>query len=536
MRTRTGRRISLGVGWSGSGWDRAPAVVEALLPLLRDMPIHWNLPAFPAGRAGGPAEVADRIRPRLGAARDQVVPAGYAGAPHPLLALDELEKELGWGLKNPWSTGVGEVLGSSSPFLLPRLADTRREGAIQAYLKAGFRSVGLWRPAGHGAFARDGVCFFPCTRLAHGSLQDLSGAVRRMVSRSAGAFLVLDAASFPEPAAASAFLGEVLSVITACGAEVSPLQPPAEAAPEAQEEGQDWHAFSFPALRGALEAAAAQPRRKKRRNEDYQRVLCTLAGQGEGPGAAAGEGKGSTEKALVAHMQGEVTLAGAGFDVHLVGGRFCGLSRRGVRVTPAIPAASYLVVRGRRLSFRTRSSISFEGDSGTGLREDLSLEGPYGGRLVLEYTFSGDLPELLVSGSIRYPAFPRGALVTECTPLAFPLAEMQRGSLPEVAVRCPDGSSAVYRVRERVGWQPVPGMEWTVEGRGGPVRLHTAPGEEKRWGLCFFRATPRGGKLLLEANPFGNPRPADGEGLGGTVEPFSLLISAAPDPADGKAV
>ena len=56
------------------------------------------------------ASLVRTLHARLERGGDGITSAGFSGACHPLLNLDELDKELSWGLKNPWGTGLTDVL------------------------------------------------------------------------------------------------------------------------------------------------------------------------------------------------------------------------------------------------------------------------------------------------------------------------------------------------------------------------------------------------------------------------------------------
>jgi hypothetical protein len=534
MGSRTGSPVYLGLTWDRSAWERAPSLVDAVLPLLEGVAVHWNFPAFPARQERSASGIASVLGSRLHGGGDVVVPMGYAGAPHPFLTLEELEKELGWGLRNPWSTGVTDVLGVTPSLLLPRLADLHRREALELYGRAGFRGVGVWRRGGTGPISHEGLTVFPCTRLAppHRGAPQVASTLSQVLRRSPGAFLVLDLAAFPSPPSAAEALKALLSGISALGTGIGVLDgAPRAGGPDSSPavDWQDWHCFPAPLLRRLLRSADVHRARRRRRSDEHQRVLEALSGNP--PGTTAEEAVEAREKRPIAHMQGEVTLAGKEFDVRILGGRFCGITRGRTALTPALPASSFLVVSGRSVAFKGRSSISFEAEGVTGLREELGLDGPSGGRLVIEYQFSGDSPELLVSGAIRYPTPAAEAPLTESAPLVLALAEVPGTAPAEVSAVCPDGTRAVYRVGEGPRWLAVPGMQWTVPGPVCGVRLRTPPGAEKRWGLCFFRLRTRGRRTVLEANPFGSPAPAAGALEG--EEAFSVLVSL---PADGETV
>ena len=119
---------------------------------------------------------------------------GFSGACHPLLNLDELDKELSWGLKNPWGTGLTDVLNLRTRVLIPRVADLVRPGALKLYAERGFTLVGICDVPAHGS----GACgdgFFKAIRFdvaSAGSADPDLRSIRRLISSAEDVFVLLD--------------------------------------------------------------------------------------------------------------------------------------------------------------------------------------------------------------------------------------------------------------------------------------------------------------------------------------------------------
>ncbi len=171
MNRRNLTRVCLGLQWDTATWNEAPSWWDFLLSRIQDTRVLWNLSPLPSDasrkRPGVPREIAERVSQ----AGDAVSCRGYGGGCHPLLALDELEKELSWGVKNPWGTGVTEVLGLQPDVLSPRLADLLRNDALKIYADHGFRWVGSpgQRPPGRiGALGVFSFTVFPVAAIRTG--------------------------------------------------------------------------------------------------------------------------------------------------------------------------------------------------------------------------------------------------------------------------------------------------------------------------------------------------------------------------------
>ncbi len=532
MSGRSARNIFLGIQWDASSWDDVPLWCDFLFGRLGKAPVCWNFPALPQdGRARGRARAAfvKALARRMGDAGDAVLPMGFAGACHPLLSLDELEKELNWGRKNPWATGVADAFGVQPSILVPRMPDLQRPQAIEAYRRHGYHRIGI---AGAGAFRLfkhpAGVEVFPFVRIAVAEAKPC----RRLVSQRGDFFLMLDLTGLSSLRPLEALFTQAIDLLLPVVSATLPASAKAAVGAPARLSGPrfDCGLFPPPMARDALEAVAPLARKRRKNTDEYREILVTLS-----PGVpreyecegASEDGAAREARLPVAHMLGEVTLAGSDFDVKLSGGRFCGIARRGEAILPARPARSYIRFAGKTQPFRTKSSFSFESDGGTGLREELVLDGSagQGASLDIEYTFRDDSPLLTIFADIRYPRMSGDGVVEELTPFSIALAE-SRAASASVETSAPDGSTAVYTVSDRDGWVAVPGAAHAVALRGGGrLVLRFAREDARQWGLPFFRvARSFGGKAILEVNPFGCPAPIPARWVSGRRRTFALLL------------
>ncbi len=474
---------------------------------------------------------------------------GFAGALHPLLTLDELDKELCWTTRNPWSTGVMDLFDAKPSALAPRLSDLERPAALELYRSSGFGRLCVELERAARPRSLDGLTLVPVIRLAPraGPATETSRRIRRAAGQDA--LLMIELSAFPSEQAFQSFFDELLKAVSSSGIVLSTIEDVdgrAGTLTPTSAPGAPWDELPASLLRHRLSLASAYQRKKKKKNEDYRKILNLLAfppGFAESPmegNAVAPSARKDNGKTLVAHMQGDVALAGRDFDVRLSGGRFSGIVYRGRYLLPNIPASSFMTICGKTFHFKTRSSISFEGDDGTGLRDELSLETGNGRRhreavdasrcnLAIEYEFRGDAPELFIGAVLSYPLFTAGQIVEALAPLAIPLTELRGHGPARVEAICPDGSRAVHVITERDGWKPVSAMTWLVEAQGARILLHTAPPAEKRWGLGFFRITRSRRRRLLEANPFGSAIPTPGPLISGKTEAFTLFIGIEED-------
>ena len=541
MITRGGRRVFLGVQWDSGSWDDLPSLCGCLLEKTGNLPIHWNFPApAPDCSRKTRAWLEKTLGPRLASGADAAVPMGFAGACHPFLNLDELEKELAWAVKNPWGTGTADLFGLRPSILLPRLPDLARTEAVKLYAAHGFGRLGVCSEGAHSWFGRGDLGCFTCSRLpiaVPDSALPFLYSLRRLTARRRDLFLMLDlsgagletlreavdaiAASLLVPERASfALIGDPPKALSGRGPGFDRI---------------DWSPFPDPILRRKLGATAGLARRKRKKNDDYRDLLNRLspaAPPEAEPGIPPAPSRMGTR--LVAQMLGEVVLAGNVFDVKLAGGRFSGIVSSGREVLPSRAALSYLRVGGRTWPFQTRNSFSFEGDGGTGLREELAIDARDGSSLTVEYTFRDDCPMLQVTAEVRWPVIAGGLPVEEHAPFVISLRELDHGETAVVEAVSPDGSVSSTRIQE-AAWLVVPGAEHRIPLRGGPsLVLRPATAEPRDWSVMSFRIARDRRRRILEVNPFGGWAPVPADLLSGKSERFALLVGLDEGPADSR--
>ena len=542
MGRKSGRKVFLGFQWDTPSWDDVPLWLDYLFEKLDKIPVHWNLPALPSeGSRRKRSSFARSFRAKTEERGDPVTVAGFAAACHPLLNLDELNRELSWALKNPWRTGVTDAFELRPTILIPSLPDFHRPAVTESYRDHGFDLVGFPSSAPFSLAPRGGVRVFPYLRFparTAGPNDPASRLLRSLSTGSGDLFLVIDLSGLSSlkplqyalEEAAEPLFGRNESAFSV----LSGSPPAAERSKEAagRVPASDWSLFPTPLVRRKLEASSSLARRKRKKTEDYRQILEALSPAAPPADAEARPaGDAGEDMRLVAHMLGEVVLSGSDFDVALAGGRFGGIVRRGEHLLPRKPASSYIRVAGRTLPFRTRSSFSFEGDRGTGLREELELEDSgsraraSGAGLCIEYSFRDGSPMLSIAGDILYPRFGEGEVVEEYAPLAISLVELPRRARAVIETTAPDGSAGSYAPGDRDGGVIIPGASHRIQIRQGiALLICAAPSEERRWGVLHFRVSRAWGRRILEVNPFGSYAPVKGDALSGRRERFSLLL------------
>jgi hypothetical protein len=502
------------------------AIIEGILKRLGTRPLAW---VWPASENLRNSSLPGRIAERRLSKGDIVFPKGFAGSLHPLLSQDELEKEVGWSLRNPWSTGVADLFGSAPDLLMPRLPDLARGSARALYREMGFRSIGV--PMGASTAANeDGPTPVPYVRIPDAAGSPNGGLLRGVLSRRDAPLLLIDLSRILDSGSPS-LLDAVLRAAARLTAFTGPwsslflLLPARDSAARCD----GWDGIQPDAVRRRLMTVGALRRKTRRRNDEYRRILPLLT---EGRGTERRE-DGCAEEALpapqgrtlLAQMQGEVSLAGRDFNVLLSGGRFSGITCAGRTVLPRFPAESSLTVRGARLAFRTSSAFSFEGDGCTGLREELQLERHHKSSMMVDYFFLEGFPHLLIHVDVAWPDLGRDAPIDACVPFGMRLFPVH--ATEEILIHGSGPKENVLRISSgmRGGAATAVSGSFLHVSRGNDgvtLSFPTASGSSP--GLVHFRVVKDGNGSWLEANPFGNWSAFRSDWADGRRECYSLAI------------
>jgi hypothetical protein len=529
-----GGQLCLGFQWDTASWESVPALWDTLFAWLDRRRAAWNLPALPAGIP--PRKRTALVKPLLARVRggDSVTAMGFSGAFHRLLNIDELDREVSWGLRNPWGTGVTDVLGVKPRTLVPRSADLIRDDAWRVYRDRGFGLIGICREPGRPLPADlDGCLSFvtvKVTEWAPGSPR--ARGVRRAAAvpaaASEGIRILLDLSGLADPRLLMALLAEPSGIFSGRDPLLSALGEPPETLParSARPPAQDCLPFTLPQLHAVLDSTAPLSRKKRKKNDEFGALLGALGAPGDTAASAPAAGPSRhRQQRLIAHMLGEVTLAGTAFDVRLRGGRFCGIVRHGADLLPNRPARSFFRTGRSVRPLRTVSSVSFETDHGTGLREELGLDDGKPSVVRIEYAFQDDSPRLVISVDVDFPELPAGSQVDEYAPIALALRLLRKDEEAAVEVTAPDGSASSVAVSERAGSILVPGAQHRIRrADGGWIVLEFSQAGGRAWGLPSFGVGKAGRDRVLEVNPFGSGVPIAAEALRGRHARFSMSV------------
>ena len=533
----------------------------SLEPSVR-LPLAWNLPLAPFG-GGDRADLAVEIKTRVRSRSDSVLLMGFAGAPHPLLAAEELDKELAWCRRNPWGIAAKSLLGQEPRHLLPLAADLAREMLDGVYGRHGFESVGLAEPLERAAarFAGPGkgraAYRFPAERRAGRAVLypawvvGADGGARPTGRPEPSAllaaaslagrqplFLLLEPDSGPDadPAAPRPLL---LPLLRALEGRFQPQLPdpggsPGRGAAGAREEASARPPAADPlpllcpsVLEAAARAEALRARVRRRTDADLRGVLEALGSSPARARAAARprEARRPAEPTLIAAMSGLVSLQGDGLSATFADGRLSGLQRAQAWTLGAGPADSYLIAGDRFLPLESESAFSFEQGQDSGLRSVLKA-GLDGGEveLVIQACFREGREDLELDFRLRFPELSPGLDIQGVVPLELPVFALAGGEQATVSVELLGGGSHTAVLEAEEGETLFTGSRLSLrKSRGGPALVLSsgAPSGVLVLGVRVIRLR-RG--LHLLASPFGARFAAPARLYSGRTLGFTLRL------------
>lgn len=494
--------------------ERGEAVLEALAAACPDRspPLNWNFAA--ASLLENPSRrlhnLIVEIKARRGPRGDRLLPAGFAGAAHPELQQDELDRELAWCFRNPWFSALAAVFGEPPAAVLPFRADPLREAATGAYSAAGFRllavPVRLAALASMASLARLwGLGEGRCSLLPAVALRGAAEAAALV--RAAGSvggpearlMVLLDP---PEPGDRDG-LRELLRLLLAgLGHGRSLSFPPLE------ELCAELPPAGAPALSAiALAAEAGGPGRsaltraqrlrtsRRRSGAEVRSLLealrCLPAPGSRGGRVAAAEARGPSrllsggpaargrraEMVMSASMTGLVTLSGARYDAVFAEGRLSGFCRAGKPILGTGPARCYVCLAAEVVDLQTESAFSFERGPQRGVHTELTATlAPASSSLRLHvdsYFREGEDP-LTIEMSLEFSDPADARRLTALVPLELSIGDAG------TALRCELPGGGVYREQLSVPeglvyghrvWVCTGEAELAIESPGGSTAL-----------------------------------------------------------------
>jgi hypothetical protein len=487
--------------------------LASLIPALPSSPAHWAIPSGPlAGPdAGSWAAFLGELPVRR--PLDLVVAVGYAGAPHPMLQLEELRREVEWG-QHPPGDAVRPYRAVPG-VLAPVAADFLRPEALRLYATKGLRRVvvpaeGCWPAASETGIegARLQVLYY------HPAAQVAAERPAPLVERVAGG--VLGIAVDPENGRAlRSALDRLASRASLVFLRLDEPVVVAQPGPLAPLPGSD------PALRDRASSVSAF-RTHRQAIEETATVLQVLSGLRSvaGPDRSVAVFPAS-KRENTAVMMGAVSLSDGALGAQFDAGRLTGLAWNGRPVTPLVPARSYAGPPRRPRPYEVTNGFALEADRLRGLRCIHRLAGE-SAALSLEYFFVEDFPVLVVTGRVRYP---RRRGLESVSPLEIAVAPVPEGEA--VTVHVLSRGEAPYEVRVADGDPPVclSGSLFWFQGSAGGLIAGFPPVKEPVLESVWLHTErlQTGGALF--ASFFAN-RDRSGAFLG-REELFSLYLGVA---------
>ncbi|MBN2353830.1 MAG: hypothetical protein JXD23_14750 [Spirochaetales bacterium] len=519
--------LHIGLAVRNDGVREPIAVCESFLETFDRSPLNWVLASGAAleKRSAGRDRLVAEIKARLARIGDTVIPAGYGGAPHPLLGVNEVSRELEWSIRNPWKSGVYDVFRKQPDVLIPAWADFNREKVVELYRRQGFRFLGAPLPQGspvyrfRGEASGDGITVFHYLCLDPRVTADPTRLARSFFPRDLDRLFLLVAPDGPETLAALISLIEALRQRR--DLVIAAFESPAETPPPAGERAPRSPSVpaaiaDTPLLRSLRDQAARLRAKTQLKDSEMRDLLLLTAGEPHEAEKARSELKAKPAAregtAYTANMPGEILLPGNGFDAFFSGGRLSDLRTGGASLLPSGAPRAWAALGGREAPLPFDRVFSFEKNDLRGLEAFVLFPGSgHEHSFTLRYAFSGEIPWLLISGLCLGRPSSQLERIAAVAPLEIPVGACSPEAPLEITRLYADGSSAKTVFTGADVSTTLAGTVFSVARPGMRLVFGYVAHKSEPVGLLEARVVPGGKKgahrpAAVCINPFGTYR------------------------------
>ena len=439
---------------SPAGEDGVAGAVRELTsrPEFREGGITWSFPARWLERSDAPLGPAlDAVRARVSSGVDALAPCGYSGCHHGALLAGELERELGWAIKNPWGSGLRPSFANRPSILFSTRIDLAREQALERYTS----TVDIFISGVQRASASrlDDLLIYH-DRLAHRMSAVSVGrtpvrqrtVTRRRLSTILRAREAVVAVLIPvESAADRSGVHEFLALLDQLRRRrtlrLSAIDEPLilqcdvdhHAVPEIEPAGPQH--LSLDAERAAR--GAGRLRAGRATIEATRSLLVSLA---DARGGAAGQRETPTThpREYIASMMGDAFISDDSMTVSFEGGNLRGISDDEGALLLNEATAGWVETERKRHIFTISSAFSYEAEQCRGLSTMATATGMAGSTAVrMDASFVEGYPWFVLD--IRVDTPPPGPAIKSLTPLVVGLTDCHSGQCVEIETLYPDG-------------------------------------------------------------------------------------------------
>ncbi len=537
---KRGLKLHLGLAFRGSAGAEPAVAFDPFLAAFDRTPLNWIVTAGPAleKRGTGSDRLVAEIKARRSRLGDAVIPAGYSGAPHPLLAVEEVSRELEWSRSNPWGSGLTDVFRAQPDALVPAAADLSRRLVLELYERHGFRHIGV--PLGpdvpayrfQGSACENGPEIFQYFDFTGTDNADPARLARSFFPKDIErAFLLVTPDGSDSLSRLQALLDQLRKKVEI---EFAALEFPAG---QSQTSAKNAHVTCVkpaaladaPLLRGLRDKAARLRTKEGLKNHELRELLLLTAGI---PAEAEKVRSSMTAKAVAregteytANMPGEILLPGNGFDAYFSGGRLTDLKSGRESLLPSGAPRAWASLGGKELPLPFDRIFSFEKNDLRGLEAFVLFPGPEREHVfTLRYAFSGEVPWLLVAGErLRRPSTPLDRL-SAVAPIEIPIGECSQDAPLEVRRLYADGSLARTVFTGAEGATVLAGTVFSVTRGSRRLVFGYVPHKTEPVSLLEVRIVREKKRAVACINPFGVYRRESICGMFETGETRSFYI------------
>lgn len=502
-----------------------------------ELAVNWNYPLhFLFSESSSRADnVIERLKART---TDLHVPMGYTGAFHPLLAADELQRELRWMEKNTWHEDLKTIFDTKPQAFFPACIDLIREPIRKIYQEG--PQLIVHDPAQELIYTGNGS-EFRSHHAIDASLLEPRALSKQLARRHRKepfrtTVVVIDQTKCA-PDHTEQLLRAVAELKRAKSAfSVVPIQELSGSEKEGSPRLDSYRLAMLPndpTSRRFRASLASMPKGRKRGADELIRKRLerlTVVDIESAKGMLGSERLDKVrDRTLVADMSGEITLTEGRLSVRFLGGRLTGILDGTSEIITGEAAAARMVCGEQTLEYTTISAFSFDDRSSRGLRVLQGLNGPElsaPGQIIADYFFEEGKEPLSVALRVTHPEFKDERLISEYSLLELPLFLVDEKRTVEVDGQYPDGDRYALRLNPAPGNRLLFGSDFRFTCGDRELALSFAcptGAPPEALPIRFYRA---GQALLLAINPFGSYLPSPVAAFAGREERLKLTIRA----------
>ncbi|MBN1524643.1 MAG: hypothetical protein JW904_09175 [Spirochaetales bacterium] len=515
--------LSIGISLLHANKEQYRNSAEKIFALFPEIPVTWCIPSHPflENRDNDYGYIISEIRERAKQVGDAVLPVGFSGAPHQLLTEKEVKKELAWGIKNPWKSGVADIFSNSMRYFVPVETDFNRQQIVKQYAQKGIKGIILPAPPDSPyMFRREPVSDIHIFNAFSFLLMEKRKPEKELKLYFPRPIQNIFVMVSPESEVhidllmlLRKFLEKQATVSCCSFPEIVQAVPiPEKKIPAAKKFFPGLPLTSVPCddpvSRARLLKSAAIRQKDPDSNDTVREILSNTA---TATTAGRAEKLLAQKKTLLlpariytAHMPGEILLPGQNFDVKLNKGKLVDFFYNEHRYLPNLPSSSFISDRNVKKEFIYDRMFSFDTEDIRGLESILSFGGQKESAVCsISYYFHSECPWLFITSDFSFRQIPLSGDISEIAPMEIHICSLPGQETKSIISLYPDGTESRTEFRNANSRSILFGSVFSIEQEGKYIVFGFLPNKSSPIMPipCITRSNRK--QAVVSINPFG---------------------------------